>query len=100
MAAAENSTRSGAGPEPRGFGEHTRGLSGEYAHEQGWGLDEAERTRISFQPRDAEGSTDYDHRGHDFGEERNAKRVRTEADRQEVAARHALGIDFTEGKES
>ncbi len=31
------------GSEPRGFGEHSRGLAGEYAHEQGWGLNEEER---------------------------------------------------------
>ena len=31
--------------EPRGFGEHTRGLAGEYAHEQGWQLNEDERRK-------------------------------------------------------
>ena len=34
-------------PEPRGFGEHVRGLAGEYAHEQGWGLNEEERKATS-----------------------------------------------------
>lgn len=55
-------------PEPRGFGEHTRGLAGEYAHEQGWGLDEAERTRQNTQPQDADGGTDYDYGARDFGD--------------------------------
>jgi hypothetical protein len=53
-------------PEPRGFGEHTRGLSGEYAHEQGWGLDVEERTRGSKNP---EGGNDYEYGARDFGDE-------------------------------
>ena len=56
-------------PEPRGFGEHTRGLAGEYAHEQGWGLDEAERTRIAPAPEDVDGGTDYEYGARDFGDE-------------------------------
>ena len=32
--------------EPAGLGEHAHGLASEYAHEQGWGLNEAERTRL------------------------------------------------------
>ncbi|MEO6803978.1 MAG: hypothetical protein ABI197_12125 [Granulicella sp.] len=53
-------------PEPRGFGEHTRGLSGEYAHEQGWGLDVEERTRG---PKNPDGGTDYEYGARDFGDE-------------------------------
>ena len=55
--------------EPRGFGEHTRGLAGEYAHEQGWGLDEEERTRQSDKPQDIDGGTDYEYGAQDFGDE-------------------------------
>ena len=55
--------------EPRGFGEHTRGLAGEYAHEQGWGLDEEERTRLPDQPQNTDGGTDYEYGARDFGDE-------------------------------
>ena len=55
--------------EPRGFGEHTRGLSGEYAHEQGWGLDEQERTKQTEAPQDTDGGTDYEYGARDFGDE-------------------------------
>ncbi len=54
--------------EPRGFGEHTRGLAGEYAHEQGWGLDEAERTAQETAPQDTDGGNDYDYGAQDFGD--------------------------------
>ena len=54
--------------EPRGFGHHTRGLAGEYAHEQGWGLDEPERTLQLPTPQDADGGTDYDYGARDFGD--------------------------------
>lgn len=53
-------------PEPRGFGEHTRGLSGEYAHEQGWGLAVEERTRG---PKNPDGGNDYEYGARDFGDE-------------------------------
>jgi hypothetical protein len=55
--------------EPRGFGQHSRGLSGEYAHEQGWGLNIGERRRQSMQPQNIDGGTDYDYGGQDFGDE-------------------------------
>ena len=54
--------------EPRGFGEHTRGLSGEYAHEQGWALDEEERTKQASTPQDTDGGADYDYGARDFGD--------------------------------
>lgn len=41
--------------EPRGFGRHSRGLSGEYAHEQGWGLNMEQRKRQSMQPQNVDG---------------------------------------------
>ena len=55
--------------EPRGFGEHTRGLAGEYAHEQGWGIAEEERTRQADGPQDSDGGTDYEYGARDFGDE-------------------------------
>ncbi len=55
--------------EPRGFGEHSRGLAGEYAHEQGWGLDEEERTKQPAVAQDTDGGTDYEYGARDFGDE-------------------------------
>lgn len=56
-------------PEPRGFGEHSRGLAGEYAHEQGWGLNEEERRIQPEGAAAADGGTDYDYGAQDFGDE-------------------------------
>lgn len=62
--------------EPRGFGTHTRGLAGEYAHEQGWGLDEDQRTKLTDTPQDTDGGSDYEYSARDFGDEpTNAARV-------------------------
>ncbi len=58
-----------ATPEPRGLGEHTRGLAGEYAHEQGWGLNEAERTALPQGRQPTYGGTEYDYSARDFGDE-------------------------------
>lgn len=54
--------------EPRGFGQHTRGLSGEYAHEQGWGLNEEERGKQSAEPQDTDGGGDFEYGARDFGD--------------------------------
>jgi len=54
--------------EPRGFGEHSRGLAGEYAHEQGWGLNEEERKKQPVAPQDVDGGTDYEYGARDFGD--------------------------------
>ncbi len=54
--------------EPRGFGSHTRGLAGEYAHEQGWGLNEEERIRQPEEKQDLDGGTDYEYGARDFGD--------------------------------
>jgi hypothetical protein len=78
--------------EPRGFGEHSRGLPGEYAHEQGWGLDEEERMRQASPPQDTDGGTDYNYGARDFGDEPE-NMARTGSSSGEEAARHALGID-------
>ncbi len=66
---ADENKESGRPVEPRGFGEHSRGLAGEYAHEQGWGLDEAQRTRVPDVPQDTDGGTDYEYGARDFGDE-------------------------------
>lgn len=58
-----------AAQEPRGFGEHTRGLSGEYAHEQGWQLNEDERRKQTEGKHDTDGGTDYEYGAQDFGDE-------------------------------
>jgi hypothetical protein len=80
-------------PEPRGFGEHTRGLSGEYAHEQGWGIDVEERTRLPIGPQDIDGGKDYDYGARDFGDEPvNTARISQNADASERTARAALGV--------
>lgn len=54
--------------EPRGFGERSRGLAGEYAHEQGWGLDVEERTKLPEKLQDIDGGTDYEYGAQDFGD--------------------------------
>ena len=55
--------------EPRGFGEHARGLSSEYAHELGWGLEQEQRTKLARGPQDISGGTHYDYGARDFGDE-------------------------------
>jgi len=57
------------GPEPRGFGEHTRRTSGENAHQQGWGLNEDERRRLPNTRKDYQGGTDDEYGARDFGDE-------------------------------
>ena len=54
--------------EPLGFTDHTRSLAGEYAHEQGWGLNEEERTKQPEGKQDFEGGTDYEYGARDFGD--------------------------------
>ena len=80
--------------EPRGFGEHTRGLSGEYAHEQGWGLDIEERTRLAQGKQDISGGNDYDYSARDFGDEpANMERAAEGSASDEQTARRILGVD-------
>ena len=54
---------------PRGFSDQARGLAGEYAHEQGWGLNEEERSKEGLAPEDTDGGNDYDYGARDFGDE-------------------------------
>jgi hypothetical protein len=65
----DQSPRRESTAEPRGFGEHSRGLAGENAHEQGWGLNIEQRKRESVQPQNTDGGTDYDYAARDFGDE-------------------------------
>ncbi len=55
--------------EPRGLGEHTRGLASEYAHEQGWGLNEDERRKLPNTKQNTDGGNDYEYGARDFGDE-------------------------------
>ncbi len=66
---ADQSPREEDSAKPRGFGEHSRGLAGEYAHEQGWGLNVEQRKRVSPQPQNTDGGTDYEYGARDFGDE-------------------------------
>jgi hypothetical protein len=66
---ADQSPRQQNAAEPRGFGEHSRGLAGEYAHEQGWGLNLEQRRKESVGPQNADGGLDYEYGARDFGDE-------------------------------
>ncbi len=52
--------------EPAGLGVRSHGLAAEYAHEQGWGSDEEQRTKTP-EPA-AAGGTDYDYGPEHFGD--------------------------------
>ena len=96
MAAEEERARDAEiSTEPRGFGEHTRGLAGEYAHEQGWGLNEGERTKVADTPQDADGGTDYEYGARDFGDEP----VNTAIDHEDSTPGAAGAAAATETKE-
>ena len=66
---AEDNEQKQPSTEPRGFGQRTRGLAGEYAHEQGWGLDVEERTKQPDRPQDIDGGDDFEYGARDFGDE-------------------------------
>ncbi len=68
MAADDKAQQTPLPQEPRGFGQRTRGLAGEYAHEQGWGLDAEERTKQPDTPQDIDGGSDYEYGAQDFGD--------------------------------
>ena len=67
--------------EPQGFTVHTGGLSSEYAREQGWGLNEEERTKTSQKKQNYDGGRDYEYGPRDFGE----KAVDTSSTRPDLA---------------
>lgn len=87
------------GKEPRGFGEHSRGLSGEYAHEQGWGLDEEQRRKLAASPKDTDGGTNYEYGAQDFGDEPvNADRIG--GDGSDAVKRANVRLGVSEQKKS
>lgn len=53
---------------PQGFTVHTSGLASEYAREQGWGLNEEERTKTPRKKQDYDGGRNYDYGARDFGD--------------------------------
>lgn len=53
---------------PQGFTIHSSGLASEYAREQGWGINEEERTKTPRQKQDYDGGKEYDYGARDFGD--------------------------------
>jgi len=53
---------------PQGFTVHSSKRSSEYAREQGWGINEEERTKTPQQNQDSDGGTNYDHGARDLGD--------------------------------
>jgi hypothetical protein len=52
--------------QPSGFTRHSGGLASEHARDQGWRMNEEERTRDAEQKQDSDGGTDSDS-GTDYG---------------------------------
>lgn len=75
--------------EPRGFGEHARGLVGENAHEQGWQLNEEQRRKQPAGKQNTDGGGDYDYGARDFGDE-PVNMASPITDEQVAKAREAL----------
>jgi hypothetical protein len=75
--------------EPRGLGEHARGLASEYAHEQGWQLHEEERRRQPLGKQNTDGGNDYEYGAQDFGDEPINTAAST-SDEKVAEAREAL----------
>jgi len=53
---------------PQGFTVHSSGLASEYAREQGWGINEEERTKTPGEKQDYDGGRNYDYGARDFGD--------------------------------
>ncbi len=92
MADTANTNEVSHGEEPRGFGEHTRGLAGEYAHEQGWQLNEEDRQKQPEGQQNTDGGTDYEYGARDFGDE-PLNTAGAVSDEQVAQARKALTGD-------
>ena len=75
--------------EPRGLGEHARGLASEYAHEQGWQLNEDERRKQPQGKQNTDGGNDYEYGAQDFGDE-PVDTATPVSDEQVAEARKAL----------
>lgn len=54
--------------QPVGFTPRSSGLAGEYAREQGWGLNEEERTKAPASKQNFDGGIDYEYGPRDFGD--------------------------------
>jgi hypothetical protein len=54
--------------EPKGLGEHAMGHEAEIAQEQGWGLNEEERTKLPEGRPAHYGGIGYDYGAQDFGD--------------------------------
>ncbi len=65
---AENKPKTSTVQEPSGFTPHRGGLASEYAREQGWGINQDERTRTDDQKQDYDGGKDYEYGARDFGD--------------------------------
>lgn len=53
---------------PSGFTPGSGGLTSEYAREQGWGLNEEQRSKTPPEKQDYDGGRDYDYGAQDFGD--------------------------------
>jgi hypothetical protein len=53
---------------PKGFSPGARGPAGENAHEQGWQLNEEERTRVAKSLQGKTGGRDFNYGARDFGD--------------------------------
>ena len=53
---------------PQGFTVQSSKRSSEYAREQGWGINEEERTKTPRQKQNYDGGRDYDYGARDFGD--------------------------------
>jgi hypothetical protein len=53
---------------PKGFSPGARGPAGENAHEQGWQLNEEERTRVAKSMQGKMGGRDYNYGAREFGD--------------------------------
>ncbi len=71
--------------EPRGLGEHNRATTSERAHQQGWGLQEEDRTRIPEGRPDYYGGKGYDYGAQDFGDLAVKKDAGDSTDQEAVA---------------
>src|SRR3954454_20987306 len=53
---------------PKGFAVNSSSLASEYAREQGWGINEEERTKTPQEKQDYDGGRNYDYGARDFGD--------------------------------
>ncbi|HEY1984665.1 MAG TPA: hypothetical protein VGG85_04605 [Terracidiphilus sp.] len=65
---ADNKQKVSPAQEPSGFTPHRGGLASEYAREQGWGINQDERTKTAEHKQDYDGGKDYDYGARDFGD--------------------------------